>query len=333
MRRTSRFRQLTKPHLPEHNIQTLVRREALGDRKARTSRGTGGQADVMNQEQSQTGFQGLRVGALESRMAPEMERLITRHGGIPVVAPSMQEIPLTDHPDALAFGTRLLAGDIDMLILLTGVGFQTLLDILTTKFSHGVIKEALGKTILIVRGPKPTGVVKSLGLQPHIQVPEPNTWRDILVSLDNSYPEGLAGKRVAVQEYGISNPELLEGLKQRGAEVTPVPVYRWTLPYDLQPLQQLLKQMLDGEIPVLLVTNAIQVDHLMKVLANPSKISQLKTVVQHIMVASIGQLASERLRYHGFPVDLEPSHPKMGILVKEASQRAHTILDSKQRSS
>ncbi len=287
----------------------------------------------MNRDHINAGFQGLRVGALESRMAPEMERLISRHGGIPVVAPSMQEIPLTDHPEALAFGTSLLADDIDMFILLTGVGFQTLLDILATKFSQEVIKEALGKTILIVRGPKPAGVLKSLGLQPYIQVPEPNTWRDILISLDNSYPEGLAGKRVAVQEYGISNPELLEGLRQRGAEVAPVPVYRWTLPNDLQPLQQLLEHMLDGEIPVLLVTNAIQVDHLMKVLGNPSKISRLKTVLQHIMVASIGQLASERLRYHGFPVDLEPSHPKMGILVKEASQQAHTILESKQRSS
>jgi uroporphyrinogen-III synthase len=48
-----------------------------------------------------------------------------------------------------------------------------------------------------------------------------------------------------------------------------------------------------------------------------------------MMVASIGQLASERLRHHGFPVDLEPSHPKMGILVKEASQKAHAILEVK----
>ncbi len=62
-------------------------------------------------------------------------------------------------------------------------------------------------------------------------------------------------------------------------------------------------------------------------------IQQLQMVLPHMMVASIGQLASERLRQHGFPVDLEPSHPKMGILVKEASQAAHTILEAKRRSS
>ena len=287
----------------------------------------------MKPEPSQTGFQGLRVGALESRMAPEMERLITRHGGIPVVAPSMQEIPLSNHPEALAFGERLLSRDVDVVVLLTGVGCRTLFDILETRFSLDAIKDALGKTVLVVRGPKPAGVVKSLGLNPQIQVPEPNTWRDILHALDSSYPEGLLEKRVAVQEYGVSNTELLKGLRQQGAQVTPVPVYRWTLPNNLHPLQQLLQQILIEEIPVLLITNAVQVDHMIQVLAESSMISRLPTVLTHMMVASIGQLASERLRHHGFPVDLEPSHPKMGILVKEASQKAHAILEMKKLSS
>jgi uroporphyrinogen-III synthase len=285
----------------------------------------------MKPGRSSTSFHGLRVGALESRMAPEMERLIARHGGIPVVAPSMQELPLSDHPQALAFGETLLSGNIDVVVLLTGVGCRTLFDILETRFPREAIKEALEKTILVVRGPKPAGFLKSMGLHPQIQVPEPNTWRDILHVLDVSYPEGLTEKRLAVQEYGVSNPELLEGLKQRGAQVIPVPVYRWTMPDDLTPLQQLLDQILIEEISVLLITNAVQVDHLMKVVEDRSKNNQLKSVLAHMMVASIGQLASERLRHHGFPVDLEPSHPKMGILVKEASQKAHTILETKRR--
>jgi len=286
----------------------------------------------MNPDQTKTGFQGLRIGALESRMAQEMERLITRHGGIPVVAPSMKEIPLSDHPQALAFGETLLSGEVDIVVLLTGAGCRTLLEILETRFTLEAIKKALQNTILVVRGPKPAGVVKALGLHPQILVPEPNTWRDVLHALDVSFPEGLTGKRVAVQEYGVSNPELLEGLRQRGAQVTPVPVYRWTLPDDLKPLQQLSKQIVQEEIPVLLITNAVQVDHLIKTLGNNTAIQQLQIVLPHMMVASIGQLASERLRQHGFPVDLEPSHPKMGILVKEASQAAHTILEAKRRS-
>ncbi len=286
----------------------------------------------MHQEPPRTGFRGLRVGALESRMASEMERLIARHGGIPIVAPSMQEVPLSEHSHALAFGETLVSGNIDVVVFLTGVGCRTLLEILETQFSRETIKNALENVIIVTRGPKPGGVIKSFELQPHIQVPEPNTWRDILHTLDNSYPGALTGKKVAVQEYGVSNPELLEGLTKRGAQVTPIPIYKWTMPDDLQPLKKLVEQILKGEIPVLLITNAIQVDHLVKVVEEKSTINQLEPLLRKMMVASIGQLTSEQLRHHGFPVDLEPSHSKMGVLVKEASQQAHSILATKRQS-
>ena len=70
------------------------------------------------------GFGGLQVAAFESRMAAEMSRLIEAHGGRPLVAPSMREVPLEEHTDVLAFGDRLLAGEFDILVLMTGVGTQ-----------------------------------------------------------------------------------------------------------------------------------------------------------------------------------------------------------------
>lgn len=283
----------------------------------------------MQEVQPTIGFQGLRVGALESRMSTEMERLIIRHGGVPLVAPSMKELPLSDNPQALECGHALLAGQVDMVVLLTGVGFRTLLDVVQTRYTLEAITAALRNTVLVVRGPKPAVVLKELGLHPHILVPEPNTWRDTLSALDASYPDGLKGLRIAVQEYGVSNPEFLAGLRERGATVRPVPVYRWTLPDDLVPLKHLLQEVMDGVLPVLLITNAIQVEHLVKVLEKDEKINEFRKALHRMMVASIGHLASERLRHYGFPVDLEPSHPKMGILVKEASQAVHTILARK----
>ena len=283
----------------------------------------------MKDDQSHTGFQGLRVGALESRMATEMERFIIRYGGVPVVAPSMRELPLSENPRALECGHALLAGEVDMVVLLTGVGFRTLLDVVQTRYALHEITDALRKTVLVVRGPKPAVVLKELGLQPNILVPEPNTWRDTLQALDASYPDGLQGIRVAVQEYGVSNPEFLEGLRERGAEVRPVPVYRWTLPDDLEPLKNLLQEVMDGAVPVLLITNAVQVEHIINVLGKDEKVNLFRKALHRMMVASIGHVASERLRHYGFPVDMEPSHPKMGILVKEASQAVHSILANK----
>ena len=219
----------------------------------------------MSTHLSSSGFQGLQVGALESRMAPEMERLILRHGGQPLVAPSMKERPLSEHSQALDFGKSFLSGQFDILILLTGVGFRTLLDILQTQDSLNAITQALQDTVLVVRGPKPAGVLKELGVSPEISVPEPNTWRDLLKTLDVHYPNGLQGIRIAVQEYGVTNADLLEGLRERGASVVPVPVYRWTLPDNLEPLENLIHHILEGNVSALLITNAVQVDHLFQI--------------------------------------------------------------------
>ncbi|MDR4493318.1 MAG: uroporphyrinogen-III synthase [Nitrospirales bacterium] len=285
----------------------------------------------MSIQPSSSGFQGLQVGALESRMAQEMSRLIIRHGGVPHVAPSMRELPLSENPEALAFGKELIAGTIDMLVLLTGVGFRTLLDVLQTRFPLQTILDALQRTTLVTRGPKPISVLKDVGLAPHVIVPEPNTWKDILDTIDQNKPEGLNGVRLAVQEYGTRNEELLTGLTQRGAHVVPVPVYRWTLPRDVQPLKELLQAVSQNHIDVLLITNAVQIDHAVKVLEDDARIERFRTSLRRMVVASIGPVASERLRQYHFPVDIEPSHSKMGILVKETSQAAHRLLFGKRQ--
>jgi uroporphyrinogen-III synthase len=273
------------------------------------------------------GFNGLRIAAFESRMAEEMSRLIERYGGQPLVAPSMQEIPLQDNREVLEFGLRLFAGDIDMVILLTGVGTKTMVEVLLTRDDVDRIKSALARTTLVVRGPKPKAALREFGLTPTIEVPEPNTWRDILYTLDRAKPAN--GLRIAVQEYGVTNTDLIEALRGRGAQVTRVPVYRWTLPDDLTPLQRVLDAILEGGVDVLLITNAVQVDHALEVLTHTSRQDRFRQALSRLMVASIGPTATERLRSYGFPVDLEPSHPKMGILVKESAERATEILQNK----
>ena len=135
---------------------------------------------------------------------------------------------------------------------------------------------------------------------------------------------------MAVQEYGLPNLDLLEALKQRGAKVVSVPVYRWALPEDIAPLQRVLAEILAGHVHVMLVTNAAQIDHVMQVVEEDGQSTQFKEACKKLVVASIGPTASERIRSHGLPVDFEPSHGKMGILVKETSEQAHRILAAKQ---
>ncbi|MBI4003075.1 MAG: uroporphyrinogen-III synthase [Nitrospira defluvii] len=273
-------------------------------------------------------FHGLAVASFESRKAAEMTRLIERYGGRALVAPALREIPLEDNSAALRFGEQLLTEGLDVLILLTGVGTTTLFEILHSHHSKDDIAAALRDTVLIARGPKPVAALKALGFQPTLTVPEPNTWVDVVSTLDGHRP--VKGLRVAVQEYGLPNPDLLEALKQRGADVVPVPVYRWALPEDITPLKQVLSDILAGHVQVMLITTAVQIDHVMQVLEQEGKSIQFKEACKKLVVGSIGPTASERLRRHGLPVDFEPSHGRMGILVKETSEQTHRILAAKQ---
>ena len=79
----------------------------------------------------------------------------------------------------------------------------------------------------------------------------------------------------------------------------------------------------------MLFTSAAQIDHIVKLLGATDELAAFRDALGKIMVASIGPITSQRLRHHQFPVDFEPSHPKMGILVKEASEQAGEILTRK----
>ena len=275
------------------------------------------------------GFSGLAVAAFESRMAREMTRLIEHYGGQPLVAPALREIPIQDNPAALRFGARLIDGSVDILILMTGIGTTTLFEILRSRHPMSSIMAGLKQTATVARGPKPVAALKPLGVTPTLTVPEPNTWVEVVSTLDEYRP--VKGLRVAVQEYGTSNLELLEALRQRGAEVFPVPIYRWALPEDTGPLKQVLGEIIAGNVQVMLVTNAAQIDHVMQLLEQEGTTAQFKEACRKMVVASIGPTASERLRHYDLSIDFEPLHSKMGVLVKETSEQAHALLIPKRR--
>jgi len=269
-------------------------------------------------------FNGLRVLSLESRRAQEMATLIRKQGGEPFVAPSMREVPLVKSEEALLFAERLLRGDFDCVIFLTGVGTRLLWKTLAAKYPEDDLKNALRKLTVMVRGPKPSAAVRDLGLAPDVQVPEPNTWREILAVMQTR-PED----RIAIQEYGQPNTDLTEGLRALGKQVTPVRIYGWDLPEDTGPLREAAAKLAAGGFDVVLLTTSTQLVHLMKIAAEEGIDRQVLEALRSAFVASIGPTTSETLEDYGLQADFEPSHPKMGLLVNEAADRAAQALADK----
>jgi uroporphyrinogen-III synthase len=281
---------------------------------------------------SPNGFAGLSVLSLESRRAAEMAKLITTFGGTPMVAPSMREIPLESNREAQTFTKALSAGGFDMVIFLTGVGARALARVAETVCKREEFVAALQRVAIVARGPKPVAALKELGVPVTLVVPEPNTWRELLAALDGrSDALPVKGKRVAVQEYGAPNPELLAGLAERGAHVTQVPVYEWALPEDTGPLRKAATALANGGVDVALFTTSIQIIHLLKIAAEMNLVEAVIRSFARILVGAIGPVTSEQLRTHGITVDFEPSHPKMGFLVNEVAQRSAELLSRKRR--
>lgn len=276
------------------------------------------------------GFSGLRVLSLESRRAKEMAQLIANNGGVPTVAPSTREVPEGPNDDELKFAAGLRESKFAAVIFLTGVGTRHLAQAIESVCSREELVAALSRTKVVARGPKPVAVLREFGVPITLAVPEPNTWRELLQGLDvNAEQIPLRGQVVAVQEYGVPNPELYSGLKERGAEVFPVHVYKWEPPEDTAPLRQAITALSRGEIDVAMFTSSPQVHHLFQFAGDMNLRDALLRGLNRAVVASIGPTTSSTLRDFGVRADMEPSHPKMGFLVKEAAEQSHDLLRRK----
>jgi uroporphyrinogen-III synthase len=277
----------------------------------------------------ETGFAGRTVVTFESRRAAEMASLVERHGGMPLGAPAMREVTLAENGAALAFARAMSAGEVDVAILMTGVGTRALVEEVAPVLDRPAFAAALGRVPLVVaRGPKPGSALRELGVSGFVAVPEPNTWREVARAVVERV-EKMTGLRIAVQEHGAPSTELYEALGRAGAVVTPVRVYKWALPEDTGPLREGIRALASGRARIALFTSRAQVEHAFAVAAEDHAAEGLKEALRRGLVASIGPVCTEALRAEDLTPDLTPEHPKMGHLVKAAAERAGEILAGK----
>ncbi len=274
-----------------------------------------------------TGFGGLRVLSLESRRADTMEQLIRRHGGDPFVAPSVKEAPFEQHEEVYQWTERLFDGQFDMLVLMTGAGLTFLRDIVAQRFPMEQFAAALRRVTTVSRGPKPVAVLHEMGVPAQIVVPEPNTWREIVPVV-----AARRERRIAIQEYGRTNPEFVAALEALSADVSPISIYRWALPDDLGPLREAVRRIAERACDVVLFTTSIQLTHLLEVAAAMGRTEEVRrALTQDLAIGSVGPVMDAALSDNGFRADIVPAHPKMPVLVRTAADMAASVLAAKRK--
>ncbi len=285
---------------------------------------------IAHVESSQTaGFGGLRVLSLESRRATEVATLIRTYGGEPLTAPAMREEQLDSSKPVLEFAQGIMRGAFDLVIFTTGVGVKALVKIVSEHLDREKFLTALSAVKVAARGPKSSSALRELRVPISVIAPEPFTWRALMAAMEKEFGESLRGMNIAVQEYGTSNPELLTALAEKGISITRIPVYRWALPEDVQPLREAVIALAHGHVDVLLLMNAGQVAHLFLMADRMGYTDALHEGFRSTLIGSIGPSTTEGLSMYNVQPDFEPSQSKMGFLVKELSERAGELLQMK----
>ena len=232
---------------------------------------------------------------------------------------------MEDHGEALQFVERLEAREFDMLICMTGSGLAFLRDQLIPYHAVDRLGNALQQITILSRGPKPVPILRELGARADIVVPEPNTWKEIVEAVA-ARPE----RRIVVQEYGRPNPDMNPALEQLGASVTPMVVYRWELPADLEPLRNAVQGLARREFDVVLFTSSIQLDHLTMIAQELGLEAQVFSALREFTaIASVGPVMTASLEAVGLRAEIIPVHPKMAGLVRAAAESAAEVIAEK----
>jgi uroporphyrinogen-III synthase len=254
-------------------------------------------------------MRGKSVAILESRLGAQLAGLVAQRGGVPFHAPALAELPDLDPRQIHDLVRSLEERPATLAIFQTGVGTKALFAATDSLGLSDRFLSLLKGMVVAVRGPKPTAALRARGVRIDRSAADPFTTTEVLAAIKDL---DVQSQKIIVQRHGAVNAELDRALEARGATVTEIPTYRWSLPADTAPLAELIGRLERGEMHAVVFTNAEQVRNLFAV---STKTESLKDDLNKTLVASIGPVASAALRDAGVKVGIEASPPKLGALL------------------
>ena len=262
------------------------------------------------------GFEGRRIALLEARMSEEVAALVRRLGGHPHSVPAVREVARSDQ--AGPFLDALLAGRLSVVIFLTGVGAAALLREAERVGRLDAALIALRSTSVVCRGPKPVAALRRHDVPIQVTAAEPYTTRELL---DAMAPLDLDGKSVGLVHYGEKNVALAAALAARGAHLEELFLYEWQLPEDVEKLNVLVGEIIDGRVDAIAFTSQIQCRHLFQIAHDLGKSDRLAQALNaDVVVAAVGPVCAEALQVLGVTPDVIPSRPKMGPMISALAE-------------
>lgn len=256
---------------------------------------------------------GYTVGVTAARRAEELSVLLERRGATVVHAPAIRIEPLVDDAELLAATKQVVEQPPDIVVATTGIGFRGWIEAADGWGIGADLLRCLASATILTRGPKARGAVRAAGLVEEF-TPESEVSEDLL---DHLFTRGVAGRRIVVQLHGEPLTWFLDALAEAGADVVPVPVYRWTEPADTTPLERLLDAALSRQVDALTFTSAPAVICVLRIAERTGRLDRLLDVLRdRVLAACVGDVTASPLAKLDVPV-VRPERARMGALVRE----------------
>jgi len=195
---------------------------------------------------------GFTVAVTADRRRDELTALLRRQGARVVGAPLVRIAPIEDDGALRGATQRCLEAPLDYVVATTGVGWRGWMSAAEGWGLGNALRAACAQAMVLSRGPKASGAVRASGLR-EAWSPESEATDEVLAWL---LEQPLEGKRIALQEHGAPLTEFVAALREKGAEVIEVPVYRWLPPEDRGAASRLVDSIIRRDVHAVTFTSA-----------------------------------------------------------------------------
>ncbi|MFG2514224.1 uroporphyrinogen-III synthase [Streptomyces sp. NPDC048584] len=255
---------------------------------------------------------GFTVGVTAARRADELGALLERRGAAVLHAPALRIVPLADDSELLAATKDLIGQAPDIAVATTAIGFRGWVE---AADGWGLGEDLLARlrgVRILARGPKVKGAIRAAGLTEEWS-PASESLAEVL---DRLLEEGVDGLRIAVQLHGEPLPGFVEALRDAGAEVVGVPVYRWLPPEDLGPVDRLIDAAVARTLDAVTFTSAPAAASLLSRAEERGLLDELLAALGHdVLSACVGPVTALPLQSRGIGT-VQPERFRLGPLVQ-----------------
>lgn len=268
---------------------------------------------------------GVRVGVTADRRAGDQIDLLHRRGATTLHGATIRIVPLADDAELAATTRALLDAPPAVVVATTGQGFRGWLEVADEWGLGEELRVMLGEATLLARGPKARGAIRGVGLREAWAAEATESSSEVLDHLLAQGAGPLAGTRIAVQLHGDPMASFLAALREAGADVAEVHVYRWEPPPDLPAVDALIEAIVGRHLDAVTFTSAPAVEGLLHRAEALGRGEELLGALRRgpagsgVVACAVGPVTAAPLHHRDVP-SIVPDRFRLGAMVRRLEE-------------